>query len=88
MTVKVYSTAFCGYCRSAKALLDRLGIPFEEIDVTGDRVARARLVGMAHGRRTVPVILIDGEVIGGYVELARMVSSGELHRRLDLAKSA
>jgi glutaredoxin 3 len=88
MTVKVYSTAYCGYCRSAKSLLQRLGIPFEEIDVTGDRVARARLIAMAHGRRTVPVIVIDGEVIGGYVELAKMASSGDLHRRQQRAEAA
>jgi glutaredoxin 3 len=34
------------------------GIPFEEIDVTGDPAARAWLV-QATGRRTVPQIFID-----------------------------
>ena len=34
------------------------------------------------GWRTVPIILIDGELIGGYQELAALDRSGELRRRL------
>jgi hypothetical protein len=34
------------------------------------------------------VILIDGEVIGGHVELAKMASSGELHHRQEKAEAA
>lgn len=83
MKVTVYGTQYCGYCRAAESLLDRLGIPYQVIDVTGNAAARAALVTRAHGRRTVPVILIDGAVIGGYRELATMASTGELHRRLN-----
>jgi glutaredoxin 3 len=83
MRVKIYGTKYCGFCVAAKDLLERLGIPYEDIDVTGDRKARLALTEMAGGRRTVPVVLIDGEVIGGYVELARMASSGALHLRLE-----
>ena len=83
MKVTIYATRYCGFCVGAKAILDRLGIPYDTIDVTGDRAARAALVHLAGGRRTVPVILIGGEVIGGYVELARLAASGELHLRLE-----
>ena len=34
--VEIYTTRYCGYCRSAKALLDRKGIPYTEIDVSSD----------------------------------------------------
>ena len=76
--VLVYSTTYCGYCRRAEELLRRAGIAFETIDVTGDVQARAELVERAGGRRTVPVIFIDGEAIGGYQELAALVRAGEL----------
>jgi glutaredoxin 3 len=79
MRVTIYVTKHCGYCVGAKALLDRLGIPYQSVDVTGDGEARAALVQSAGGRRTVPVIVIDGEVIGGYVELVRMAANGKLH---------
>ncbi|HLK92459.1 MAG TPA: glutaredoxin domain-containing protein [Polyangia bacterium] len=76
--VVVYSTTYCGYCRRAEDLLRRTGIAFETIDVTDDVRARAELVERANGRRTVPVIFVDGEPIGGYQELAAMVGAGAL----------
>ena len=76
--VVVYSTTYCGFCRRAEELLRRVGIAFETIDVTNDVHARAALVERAGGRRTVPVIFVDGEAIGGYQELAAMVDAGEL----------
>jgi glutaredoxin 3 len=82
MRITVYSTTYCGYCRAAEALLERKSADFERIDVTNNPTERARLVKLAHGRRTVPVILFDEEVIGGYTELRRMEATGELDRRL------
>jgi glutaredoxin 3 len=77
--VVVYSTTYCGFCRRAEDLLRREGIGFETIDVTHDVHARAELVERAGGRRTVPVIFIDGEAIGGYQELAALVRAGGLN---------
>ena len=34
--VTVYTTEPCGYCRVAKALLNKRGIPFEEINLAKD----------------------------------------------------
>lgn len=76
--VVVYSTRYCGYCHRAEALLHREGIAFKTIDVTDDVRARAELIERAHGRRTVPVIFIDDEPIGGYQELAALVHAGDL----------
>jgi glutaredoxin 3 len=81
MSVTVYSTTYCGYCRAAEDLLRRQNIPFEKIDVTNDPATREALVARANGRRTVPVIFHGDEVIGGYVELAAMIRSGEFERR-------
>ena len=76
--VRVYGTNYCGYCRSAESLLEARGIPFECVDVTHDPEARSWLVEHGDGRRTVPVIFIDGRPIGGYQELARLAARGGL----------
>jgi glutaredoxin 3 len=75
--VVVYSTSSCGYCVRAKALLSKLGIQFEEVDVTTDSAKRAWLVETT-GRRTVPQIFIKGKAIGGFDDLAALNSSGDL----------
>jgi glutaredoxin 3 len=79
--VKVYTTTFCGYCVRAKMLLGKRGIPYEEINVSGDIEARDWLV-KATGKKTVPQIFIGGEPIGGSEELAALDRSGELMKRV------
>lgn len=79
--VRMYSTLICPYCIRAKALLNQRGIPYENIDVTGDTETRAWLV-KATGRRTVPQIFIGEESIGGFDELRALDMSGELTRKL------
>jgi glutaredoxin 3 len=75
--VTVFSTATCGWCRRAEQLLSRHGIPFDTVDVTGDRQARATLLEHANWR-TVPVIFVEGHPIGGYRELANLLNTGAL----------
>jgi glutaredoxin 3 len=79
--VEVYTTRICGYCVAAKRLLAARGIPYTEIDVTGDDDRRAWLVKES-GQRTVPQIFIGGESIGGYEELAELDRSGELAKMM------
>ena len=80
--VRMYSTMICPYCIRAKLLLKARGIPFEDIDVTGDPDARAWLV-RATGRRTVPQIFIGDEAIGGYDDLAALDRAGKLQGKLE-----
>ena len=79
--VKIYTTRYCPYCHAATALFGEKRVPFEEIDVTGDHVARADLAQRT-GRQTVPQVFIDGESIGGYDELAALDRSGRLDELL------
>jgi glutaredoxin 3 len=80
----MYSTRWCGYCVRAKALLDGKGIAYEEIFLDDDPRFRAHLHELTGGW-TVPQILIDGDVIGGYTELWRLDKSGQLDQRLAVA---
>ena len=44
--VTVYTTEPCGYCRTAKVLLDRRGIAYDEINLAKDADGRAELVAL------------------------------------------
>jgi glutaredoxin 3 len=76
--IEIYTTRLCGYCQSAKALLTRKGVTFSEIDVTGDRAARDRMVERANGRMTVPQIFIGTTHVGGYDDLYDLDRAGKL----------
>ncbi|HWF96255.1 MAG TPA: glutaredoxin 3 [Xanthobacteraceae bacterium] len=76
--IEIYTTRFCGYCRSAKALLTRKGVDFSEIDVTGDHEGRSRMVERANGRMTVPQIFIGSTHVGGYDDLYDLERAGRL----------
>lgn len=81
-SVKVYTTNYCPYCDQAKALLTRKGVPYEEIDVTGDDDARIDLVKKSGGLRTVPQIFVGDVHVGGYDRLSEMDRSGKLDELL------
>ena len=75
--IEMYTTAWCGYCVRAKALLDAKDLPYEEINLDGESHFRQKLLDLTGGW-TVPQILIDGRPIGGYAELYALERSGRL----------
>ena len=83
--VVIYTTMFCPYCHSAKALLQRKRVAFQEKKVDGDRAARRALAELAGGRTSVPQIFIDGQHIGGCDDLYALDGSGELDHLLTAA---
>jgi glutaredoxin 3 len=82
--VTVYTTEPCGFCRTAKALLSKRGIPYDEINLAKDAGGRAELADRT-GMMTFPQILIDDRPIGGFQELARADAAGLLR---ELAEAA
>jgi glutaredoxin 3 len=70
MQVIVWSKYHCPYCDQAKSLLSQKGIKFEERKI-GDGFTKEDLLESIPTARTVPQILIDGEVIGGFTELKK-----------------
>jgi len=75
--VEIYTTALCPYCSSAKALLERKGVPFEETDVTFDPEKRKDVIKRS-GQRTVPQIWIGGRYVGGCDDLYALDAEGKL----------
>jgi glutaredoxin 3 len=84
--VEMYTTPFCPYCVRARALLERKGVAFTEIDIIKEPARRGEMVRRAGGRTSVPQIFIDGEHIGGSDDLAALDRAGELDGRLGVAK--
>ncbi len=82
--VEIYSAEYCSYCQQAKQLLDRKGIIYHEIRVDLDPAKKTEMIERAAGRRTVPEIFIDGELIGGFDDLWGLEKSGELNKKLGL----
>jgi len=83
--VEIYSTMWCGYCARARALLQRKGVAFEDIDIEADSDKRAEMVKRAGGRSTVPQIFIDGRHVGGSDDLAALERAGKLDALLGIA---
>jgi glutaredoxin 3 len=84
--VELYTTQFCPYCTRARALLDRKGVAFTDIDILDQPARRAEMIQRAGGRTSVPQIFIDGEHIGGSDELVALDHTGELNAKLGRSK--
>jgi glutaredoxin 3 len=80
--VELYTTPFCPYCVRARALLERKGVAYTDIDIIGESARRAEMVRRAGGRTSVPQIFIGGEHIGGSDELLALDRNGELDAKL------
>lgn len=76
-SVTVYTTDHCSLCLSAKKLLERRGIDYEEINLARDADSRARLSSIT-GMFTFPQIVIGGQAIGGFAELLAADREGRL----------
>ena len=76
--VRFYTKNNCPYCDSAKRLLQKLNISFEEKNLERDPVERQRLSELAGGYRTMPMIWIGDDFVGGFSELDALHRNGEL----------
>jgi glutaredoxin-like YruB-family protein len=75
--VIVFSSPTCVWCNRAKTYLRGRGVPFRDVDVSGDPAAARDLVRRT-GQMGVPVIEIDGRPIVGF-DQARIDSALGLH---------
>lgn len=75
--VVVYSKDPCPYCVRAKSFLSDKGVAFEEIDLT-DKPEEIDRIKQETGWRTVPIIMINDKLIGGYTDLKALDEEGKL----------
>jgi glutaredoxin 3 len=75
--VVLYTTEPCGFCRQAKALLERHGISYEEVNLVKDPAGRSELAALT-GQLTFPQVLIGDRSVGGFRELLEADREGTL----------
>ncbi|KTC86005.1 MULTISPECIES: glutaredoxin 3 [Legionella] len=80
-TVIMYSTGYCPYCHSAKALLEKKGVQYTDIRVDEEPSKRDEMIAKS-GRHTVPQIFINDQHIGGCDDMYALESKGLLDELL------
>jgi glutaredoxin 3 len=81
-SIIVYTSTFCGYCFAAKSLLSKKGIPYEEVNLSESPEMRQEIMEK-WGWRTVPLIIINDKLIGGFREHASLESQNKLDSYLN-----
>ena len=79
--VVMYATSWCPYCSSARQLLERKGVEFQEIDIEAAPAARTQMITRS-GRSTVPQIFIGETHVGGCEDLHDLEARGGLDKLL------
>ena len=69
----------CGFSSRAVAILDRLGVPFETVDVLQDQEIRQGIKAYSDWP-TIPQLYVKGEFVGGSDIMMEMFESGELQQ--------
>jgi glutaredoxin len=72
MKAIVWSKDQCPYCVQAKSLLESRGIEYEERNVSQDWT-KEQLLEAVPTARTLPQIIINNNLVGGFTELRRYV---------------
>ena len=72
MTLVLYGRPECHLCDDARAALERIGHPFEEVDIGGDDDLLARYL------ERIPVVALDGTELYDF-----FVDEADLRKRLD-----
>jgi glutaredoxin 3 len=79
--VLMYKKNPCPYCDRATTFMDNKGIKYDVIDLT-DKPEEIDRIKNETGWRTVPIILINGKLVGGYTDLKALDEEGKLDQML------
>ncbi|MDX6691542.1 MAG: glutaredoxin 3 [Solirubrobacteraceae bacterium] len=75
--VVVYTTSPCSWCARVKMLLRSKGIEFREVNLVHDPLGFQELAERT-GMMSLPQVVVDDELIGGYKETVAADESGRL----------
>lgn len=79
--VVVYTTEPCAYCTRVKMLLKAREVEFREVNLSSDPLGFQELAQRT-GMMTLPQVVIDDTVVGGYMETVAADQSGRLSELL------
>jgi glutaredoxin 3 len=71
----------CKYCVMAKQLLAAKNLPYHE-EVIGIHILKETFLDIFPDAKTVPVVVLDGQRIGGYTELKKFLETYEPDQEL------
>ena len=78
VNIEIYTWSSCPFCISAKALLDKKQVNYQEYLIDGNDIEREKMADRANGRNSLPQIFIDEEHIGGCDDLYGLEAQGKL----------
>ena len=78
------SQPMCGFTAKAVDIANRLGRPFEVVNIFDDASIRPALVNFSKWPTT-PQLFIDGEFIGGSDIMDELFQKGELQKKVQAA---
>jgi glutaredoxin 3 len=76
--VVIYTRDWCSYSDAARALLERKGVAFKEINATGNAELRKEMVERSNGGSTFPQVFIGETHVGGCDDLYALEEQGKL----------
>ncbi|MEE8155782.1 MAG: FAD-dependent oxidoreductase [Phycisphaerales bacterium] len=79
--LKLYGANWCPDCRNTKRFLGEQGVAYDWIDIDADEDANRRIAELNNGKRVIPTIELDGDVLVN-------PSDAELAERLGLRSEA
>ncbi len=79
--IVIYTKPTCGYCIKAKNFLKDMNVQYDEIDVAQNPELHAELIEQTNSR-TVPLIFINDQYIGGCSDMLEMAEDGRLQKLL------
>ena len=77
MQAEIWTTSWCPFCVRVKAILEDHGVSFVEHVMDDDHGALDE-VKRRYEHPTVPIVVLDGQFIGGCDELAMVARAGGL----------
>lgn len=81
----IYTVDYCGYCKKALALLDKLNLKYKQFDITKNESEHRKQLGKYYSIKepvTVPQIIIGERRIGGFNDLQKLYETGLLEKLL------
>ena len=79
--VKIYTLDYCPYCKAAINFLKDNEVKYRQVRIDDNEKNLRREIGKLYkikGEVTVPQIVIDGNRIGGYTDMIKLVEEGKL----------
>ena len=79
--IVIYGNDSCAYCAAARMLFTKKGLRVQDIKVSDDTERQAEMEKLS-GSGSVPQILINDHLVGGFADLCALDKNGDLERLL------